>query len=245
MNLSAPNILPQPNILVVDDDPDICALIAAFLDRQGFTTGTAGNAKAMDRALNAAAAAGSPVDLIVLDRMMPGEDGISITRRMTAANGPAVIILSAMGEDICRIEGLDGGADDYLSKPVNPDELVSRIRAVLRRRSPTGAGRMASIAGWTLNLVRRELSTPAGVLVALTDGEFALMQAFAEAPGQTIPREALVARLHGGSRETFDRAIDVQVSRLRKKLERAGGEDGVHLIRTVRNGGYQVAASGR
>lgn len=231
------------NILIVDDDPEICALIASFLEGHGFQTATASDGRQMDQALAAATSAGVPVDLIVLDRMMPGEDGLSIARRIAVPDGPAVIILSAMGDGPHRIEGLDGGADDYLAKPVNPDELLSRIRAVLRRRAPTGLGRTASIGGWTLDLVRRELSTPAGVLVPLTESEFAMMQAFAEAPGQVIARETLVNRLHGGSRDTFDRAIDVQVSRLRKKLERAGGEQAAHLIRTVRNGGYQVAGA--
>lgn len=234
----------MPHILIVDDDPDIRDLIAEFLGRHGFLVATAGDGMAMDTALASARGGGRPVDLVVLDRMMPGEDGLAIARRLARGpDAPAIIILSAMGEDAHRIEGLDGGADDYLAKPVNPQELLSRVRAVLRRRAPAadGATRLG-FGGWTLDLVRRELSTPDGILVSLTDGEFLMLQAFAEQPGEPFTRDALVSRLHGGQQDTFDRAIDVQVSRLRKKLARVGGEPGQQLIRTVRNGGYMLAS---
>lgn len=236
----------MPNILVVDDDPEICALMAEFLSRNGFAVTTASDGTEMDAALATAGAAASAFDLIVLDRMMPGEDGLSIARRIAPeTDSPAIIILSAMGEDQHRIDGLDGGADDYLAKPVNPHELLSRIRAVLRRRAPSGSGATLSrFGGWTLDLLRRELSTPEGILVSLTDSEFMLLQAFAEAPAAIWTRESLVQRLHGSPQDTVDRAIDVQISRLRKKLGRVGGEAGLHLIRTVRNGGYLLDAGG-
>lgn len=233
----------MPHILIVDDDPEICSLIADFLSRQDYMVSTAADGVAMDRAISAARAAGQAVDLVVLDRMMPGENGLAIACRLSAAaSAPAIIILSAMGEDLHRIEGLDGGADDYLAKPVNPHELLSRIRAVLRRRAPHGRHTTAArFGGWTLDLVRRELFTPDGVLVSLTDSEFTLLQALAEQPGATCTREQLVARLHGGVHDTFDRAIDVQISRLRKKLGRISGDPGLQLVRTVRNGGYMLA----
>lgn len=233
----------MPHILIIDDDPEICSLIAEFLAQQDFTVTTATDGVTMDAAMSAARAAGHPVDLIVLDRMMPGEDGLAIARRISAAaSAPAIIILSAMGEDQHRIEGLDIGADDYLSKPVNPRELLSRIRAVLRRRAPHGTNATtASFGGWTLDLVRRELFTPDGVLVSLTDSEFTLLQILAEHSGAACTREQLVLRLHGGVHDTFDRAIDVQISRLRKKLGRISGDAGLQLVRTVRNGGYMLA----
>lgn len=227
-------------ILIVDDDPDIRDLIAEFLARHDFHVATAADGPSMDRAIDQAQQAGQPFDLLVLDRMMPGEDGLTITRRLASARGPAIIILSAMGEDSQRIEGLDGGADDYLAKPVNPQELLARIRAVLRRRASATAP-VAELGQWRLDLVRRELTAPGGVLVSLTDSEFAMLQLLADTPGKPVSREMLVARLHGGTRDTFDRAIDVQVSRLRKKLERVAGEAGLNLIRTVRNGGYSLA----
>jgi len=235
----------MPHILIVDDDPDICSLIAQFLARHGFAVSTAGDGAAMDAALADARSHHQPIELVVLDRMMPGDDGLSIARRLSKdADSPAIIILSAMGEDAHRIEGLDGGADDYLAKPVNPRELLSRIRAVLRRRAPAEtAATMVRFGGWAMDLVRRELSTPDGVLVSLTDSEFQLLQELAEHGGEACGREQLVARLHGGSHDTFDRAIDVQISRLRKKLARAGGDAGQHLIRTVRNGGYRLEAA--
>lgn len=236
----------MPHILIVDDDPDIRTLIADYLARQDFTVSTAGDGLEMEARLATARAGGQPIDLMVLDRMMPGEDGLAIAQRLSAdMQAPAIIILSAMGEDAHRIEGLDVGADDYLAKPVNPQELLSRIRAVLRRQAPRGGATIIGIGGWTLDLVRRQLSTPDGVLVSLTDSEFTLLQAFAEAPGQTCTREQLVGRLHGEQHDTFDRAIDVQISRLRKKLGRVGGEAGLHLIRTVRNGGYMLDVAPR
>jgi two-component system OmpR family response regulator len=225
-------------ILLVDDDAGIRQLIAAYLERHGHEVDTAADGAAMDALM-----AGTPHDLLILDRMMPGEDGLAITRRLAGASGMPIIILSAMGEDQDRIEGLDGGADDYLAKPVNPDELLARVRAVLRRRRdvPGDAARVLRFAGWQLDLVRRELTAPSGVLVSLTDGEFALLHALAATPGQVHARETLVADLHGGQRETFDRAVDVQVSRLRRKLEHSGGREAADLVRTVRNEGYVLA----
>lgn len=228
-------------ILLVDDDPGIRCVIAEYLGKQGYDVETAEDAGAMERSI---AGAAQPFDLMVLDVMMPGETGLSIARRMTAPEAPAIIMLSAMGADADRIAGLDSGADDYLAKPCNPRELLARIRAVLRRRqepqSPEAAGVLAEFAGWRLDLVRRTLRSPDAVLITLSDGEFGLLRAFVERPQCVLTRDELLTGSHGRDSETYDRAIDVQISRLRRKLDGASsGRDA--LIRTVRNGGYMFA----
>lgn len=226
-------------VLIVDDDPGIRDVISDFLTMHGFVVETAGDAAQMEQAL-----ARGPFDLLVLDVMLPGEDGLSICRRM-AEDGPPIIMLSAMGEDTDRIVGLELGADDYLPKPCNPRELLARIRAVLRRKTESkgpdgrhGAG--FEFAGWRLDLVRRELRAPEGVVVNLSSGEFSLLRALAERPQRVLTRDQLLDMARGPDTEAFDRAIDVQISRLRKKLEDGGG--GQDLIRTIRNEGYMFAA---
>ncbi len=227
----------MPNILLVDDDPGIRDLVSDFLGRHGYVVTTAEDGAAMDRAI---AQAEHPFDLIVLDLMMPGEHGLEIARRITGPGGPAIIMLSAMGDDSDRIVGLEVGADDYLSKPCNPRELLARIRAVLRRRiepSADPAGLVAEFDGWKLDLVRRELTSPEDVLISLSDGEFSLLRAFVEQPQQPLAREALLDLARGKGTEGYDRSIDVQISRLRRKLDSATRSH-EELIRTVRNEGY-------
>jgi len=226
----------KEHILVVDDDPGIRDLVAEFLIRHGYSVDTAADAKAVEKSLARAAP-----DLVVLDVMLPGEDGLSLCRRLARPDGPAIIMLSAMGEETDRIVGLELGADDYLPKPCNPRELLARVRAVLRRRGePRGAEESlqasCEFAGWRLDLVRHELRSPQGVVVNLSSGEFSLLRAFVERPQRILTRDQLLEFARGPSSEAFDRAIDVQISRLRRKLE--GGGDGVELIRTVRNEGY-------
>jgi two-component system OmpR family response regulator len=177
----------------------------------------------------------------VLDIMLPGEDGLAICRRLSAADGPAIIMLSAMGEETDRIVGLELGADDYLPKPCNPRELLARVRAVLRRRheprvSDERLAAACEFAGWRLDLVRHELRSPQGVVVNLSSGEFSLLRAFVERPQRVLTRDQLLEFARGPQSDAFDRAIDVQISRLRRKLEDGGG--GQELIRTVRNEGY-------
>jgi two-component system OmpR family response regulator len=184
------------------------------------------------------------VDLMVLDVMLPGEDGLSICRRM-AGGGPAIIMLSAMGEDTDRIVGLEIGADDYLAKPCNPRELLARIRAVLRRRqeprpSEERRGGILEFAGWRLDLVRRELRSPDSVVINLSSGEFSLLRALVERPQRVLTRDQLLDFARGPDTEAYDRAIDVQISRLRKKLD--DGNGGQELIRTIRNEGYMFRA---
>jgi two-component system OmpR family response regulator len=225
-------------ILMVDDDPGIRDVVSEFLGQQGYQVETAGDARGMEQALSK-----GPVDLIVLDVMMPGEDGLSICRRLTAQpGGPAIIMLSAMGEDTDRIVGLELGADDYLPKPCNPRELLARIRAVLRRRAEPqpsiedGMTATCHFAGWKLDLVRRELRSPEGVVVNLSSGEFSLLRAFVERPQRILTRDQLLDMARGRDSDAYDRAIDVQISRLRKKLD--DGSGGGELIRTIRSEGY-------
>jgi two-component system OmpR family response regulator len=227
-------------ILMVDDDPGIRDVVSDFLVRHGYSVETAADAQSMEKVL-----AQGPVDLIVLDVMLPGEDGLAICRRLSKPDGPAIIMLSAMGEETDRIVGLELGADDYLPKPCNPRELLARIRAVLRRRheprstdDTIGAG--CEFSGWRLDLVRRELRTPEGVVVNLSSGEFSLLRVFVERPQRVLTRDQLLDFARGPDTEAYDRAIDVQISRLRKKLE--DGSGGQELIRTIRNEGYMFTA---
>jgi two-component system OmpR family response regulator len=225
-------------ILMVDDDPGIRDVVSDFLSRHGYQVETAADAREMDQAI-----ARGAVDLVVLDIMMPGEDGLSICRRLAAGDGPPIIMLSAMGEETDRIVGLELGADDYLAKPCNPRELLARVRAVLRRAEQrnvkSGVEVACEFAGWRLDLVRRELRSPRGVVVNLSSGEFSLLRAFVERPQRVLTRDQLLDFARGPDSDAFDRAIDVQISRLRRKLDDGGGQD---LIRTVRNEGYMFMA---
>ena len=232
---AAGGALAPARIVVVDDDPGIRDVVHEFLSRHGYEVDTAADGAGLNRAL-----AKGPVDLVVLDVMLPGEDGLAICKRLAAAEGPAVIMLSAMGEETDRIVGLELGADDYLPKPCNPRELLARVRAVLRRRgegprAESHLGAQCEFAGWRLDLVRRELRTPEGVVVNLSGGEFSLLRTFVERPQRVLTRDQLLDLARGPDSDAYDRAIDVQISRLRKKLDDGGGAD---LIRTVRNEGY-------
>ncbi len=225
-------------ILIVDDDPGIRDVVSEFLTRHGYQVETAADGKQMDAALDR-----EGYDLVVLDLMMPGEDGLAICRRLSAdPGGPAIIMMSAMGEETDRIVGLELGADDYVPKPCNPRELLARVRAVLRRRTeprddrPMGAA--CEFAGWRLDLVRRELRSPAGIVVNLSSGEFSLLRAFVEHPQRVLTRDQLLDYARGRDSEAYDRAIDVQISRLRRKLDDNG--DG-ELIRTIRSEGYMFS----
>jgi two-component system OmpR family response regulator len=232
---------PAARILVVDDDPGVREVLAEFLRGHGYAVETAEDGCGMDAAM-----ASFAPDLIVLDLMMPGEDGLSICKRLSADNGPAVIMLSAMGEETDRIVGLELGADDYLPKPCSPRELLARTKAVLRRRregpSPETSASAIEFDGWSLDLVRRELRSAAGVVVNLSGGEFHLLRVLVERPGRVLTRDQLLDLARGPSSEAFDRAIDVQISRLRKKLEDGAGRD---PIRTVRGEGYMFAGTVR
>lgn len=236
-------------ILIVDDDEGIRTLIGEFLEKHGFSIATAADPADMRDQM-----ARETFDLIVLDVMMPREDGLSALRQL-GADAPPVIMLSAVGSDVDRIVGLEMGAADYLAKPCNPRELLARIRAVLRRPAAAaandapaapaaasdGTGPCLCFAGWRLDLGQRLLHDPAGRLIALTDGEFRLLRAFAEHPRRVLSRDQLLDWSRGTESEQFDRAIDVQLSRLRRKL--AEGEGGADIIRTMRNEGYLFVPS--
>jgi len=222
-------------ILIVDDDQGIRDLVSEFLGRHGYEVETAADGVEMERALARKAA-----DLVVLDVMMPGEGGLSLCRKLSRPGGPAIIMLSAMGEEVDRIVGLELGADHYVPKPCNPRELLARVRSVLRRRrEPRGEDGLSATCefnGWRLDLVRHELRSPEGAMVNLSSGQFSLLRAFVERPQRVLTRDQLLEFARGPLSDAFDRAIDVQVSRLRRKLQdNAEGED---LIRTVRNEGY-------
>ncbi len=231
----------SPHILIVDDDREIRDLLAHFLAKHGYRVDVAADGRAMQKALGE-----WRIDLVVLDLMLPGEDGLVLCRRLRAESNVPVIMLTAMGEDIDRIVGLEIGADDYVPKPFNPRELLARIKAVLRR---TGAAAPAgpadegalSFAGWRLEPAARSLAAPDGASVVLTAGEFELLAALVERPRRVMSREQLLDLTRGREAAPFDRSIDVQISRLRRKIETDPAKP--ELIKTVRNGGYVFAAA--
>ncbi|KRG84579.1 transcriptional regulator [Stenotrophomonas daejeonensis] len=229
-------------LLVVDDDSDIRGLLAEQLGRAGYAVSTAADGAQMRQAL-----AREHVDLIVLDLNLPREDGLSLCRELRARSSTPVIMLTARAEPIDRVLGLEMGADDYLAKPFEPRELLARIRNVLRRTEALPANleplamRRATFSGWVFDLERRHLVDPAGRVVMLSGAEFRLLRVFVAHANKVLSREQLVALSSGRSYEAQDRAIDLQVSRLRQKLGDAGGSDG--LVKTVRNEGYVFASA--
>lgn len=222
-------------ILVVDDDASIRDAIAEFLGGHGYVVRTANNAVACEQELTRAAA-----DLIVLDVMMPGEDGLSLCRRLAPAGAP-ILMLSALDAVTDRIVGLEVGAWDYLTKPFEPRELLARVRALLRRPRMVRAenGRTndgITFAGWWLNVEQRRLRDPAGRPLSLSEGEHALLAALVRRPGHILTRDMLLDLARGLDASSYDRAIDIAISRLRRKLAEA---DPAPLIETVRGVGYR------
>jgi two-component system, OmpR family, response regulator len=227
-----------PHILVVEDDHEIGILVAKYLRTNEYRVTTAKDAREMDCAL-----AASRIDLLVLDLNLPGEDGLSICRRLRAQGSPIpIVMLTAKGEEIDRIIGLEMGADDYLPKPFNPRELLARIKSVLRRRTleveSIGEVRVQafSFAGWQLNVTVRELFSPQGAKVTVTGAEFDLLHAFCERPGRVLSRDQLLDLTQGRFGGPYERSIDVLVSRLRHKIEPDPKDP--EIIKTVRAGGY-------
>lgn len=242
------------HILIVDDDQEICALLIQFLGAQGFRVSAVGDGPAMRKAM-----AAGDVDLVVLDLMLPGEDGLSLCRDLRAASDVPIIMLTAMGGETDRVVGLEMGADDYLAKPFSARELLARVKAVLRRLggraampptsdqpvSPRGGPHQAifAFAGWALDAGRRRLRSPDGVLVELTGGEFDVLLAFLLNPQRVLDRDELLGLARGRVSGPEDRTIDVQVGRLRRKLE--DDPKTPELIKTVRGGGYVLATEVR
>ncbi len=234
---------PTAHILVVDDDREIRDLLARFLAKHGFRVTTAQDGKEMHRAL-----ADWGIDLVVLDLMLPGEDGLSLCRNLRAKSQIPVIMLTMMGEETDRIVGLEMGADDYIAKPFNPRELLARMKAVLRRtNSVTAAGNRFSPAsyktlrfnGWALDLALRRLESPQQLIVELTSGEFETLIALVEHPQRVLSRDQLLDLTHSRVEVPFDRSVDMQISRLRHKIEVDPKKP--ELIKTVRGGGYVFA----
>ena len=202
-------------ILVVDDDTELCSLLKSYLEDHSYTVASVGDGIEMDQFL-----ANKTTDLIILDLMLPGEDGLSLARRLRQASDIPVIMLSARGEEIDRIIGLEMGADDYLAKPFNPRELLARIKALLRRSTTTqqATTRSYRFSSFHLDVVQQQLLNN-NQPVPLTTGEFSLLRVLVENPDQELSRDDLVQKLKGYERQPYDRSIDVCITRLRKKIE--------------------------
>lgn len=230
------------SILVVDDDHEIRGLLAEYLEKHGYRVTTAADGTQMEGALRVD---GSPVDLVVLDLTLPGEDGLDLCRKLRTHSALPVIMLTARGESYDRILGLETGADDYLTKPFEPRELLARIRSVLRRlQQPVetlAKAKSLHFAGWTVDLTARHLISPEQVLVALSGAEFRLLKVFLDHPSQILSRDQLLSLTQGRDAENFDRSIDLQVSRLRLKLNEDARTP--QLIKTVRSEGYIFSAA--
>lgn len=229
----------SPHIMLVEDDREIRVLVSRFLRSNDMRVSTTADGREMDRMLR-----DNRIDLIVLDIMLPGEDGLSICRRLRASSRVPMIMLTAKGEDIDRIVGLEIGADDYVTKPFNPRELLARIRAVLRRGAidtVEGArtGSVLTFDGWRLDPNVRQLHDPEGTRVALTGAEFDLLLVFCERPRRVLSRDQLIDLTQGRTAAPLERSVDVLVSRLRQKMEKEPKEP--TLIQTIRSGGYMFS----
>jgi DNA-binding response OmpR family regulator len=233
-------------ILVVDDDPGLRELLQEYLTREGYEVAVVADGIAMEHYLQQAT-----VNLVILDLMLPGEDGLSLARKLRAGGRLPIIMLSARGEDVDRIIGLEVGADDYLAKPFNPRELLARIRAVLRRHeteqvapvaSPATPGPQYRFGKFQLDLNTRSL-TQNGAQVSLTSGEFELLRIFTDHPNRVMNRDVLMDMMKGYERSPFDRSIDVRVTRLRRKIET--DPTAPEYVRTVWGEGYLFTPSGK
>lgn len=230
-------------LLLVDDEATLREPLADYLVRQGFVVDQAGSAAEARTRLRDA-----PPDLVLLDIMMPGEDGLSLCRHLAESQAIPTILLTARGEATDRIVGLEIGADDYVTKPFEPRELVARIRSVLRRASKGAAAAFEEehdflFDGWRLDPLKRKLTDPEGAVVAISSVEFRLLMAFLDHPRQVLDRDRLLDMVQGREAHLFDRAVDNQISRLRRKIE--ADSRNPTLIQTVWGGGYMLAADVR
>ncbi|MDP5238172.1 response regulator [Uliginosibacterium sp. 31-16] len=226
-------------ILVVDDDPELTELLRSYLGGNGYIVETACDGKSMRGLID-----GFVPDLLILDVMLPGEDGLSLCRNLRASSRLPILMLTARGDDMDRIIGLEMGADDYLPKPFNPRELLARVRSILRRaedhESRGRASTLLHFAGWTLDLAAHNLIGSDGVVIALSTGEFRLLHVLAETPNCVFSRDQLTDALAGRDAGPFDRTIDVMISRLRRRLNDDARDP--QLIKTVRSEGYMLVA---
>jgi two-component system OmpR family response regulator len=231
----------KDSILIVDDDAEIRELLFEYFDQQGFQTSMAKDGKEMWSILD-----NNRVDLIVLDLMLPGDDGLVLCRNLRSRSQIPVIMLTARGEETERIIGLEMGADDYLAKPFNPRELLARIKSILRRSRSLSASisnqacRYYCFSEWKLDTVARHLISPDDVVIALSGGEYQLLHVFLTHPNRVLSRDQILDFSHGRELQPFDRSIDVMVSRLRRHLQDTGNPK---FIKTIRNEGYTFAAS--
>ena len=230
--------MPQPTrILIVDDDPEILLLLSGYLSGFGFVATGVGDGDGMRAAL-----AADTYDLVILDLMLPGENGLTLCRELRAGSNLPIIMLTARGEYADRVVGLELGADDYVVKPFDPRELVARINTVLRRlktagdRQEPGLADEVGFAGWRLNRTTRQLTSPQKLVVPLSNAEFRLLWTFIESPQRILSRDQLLDAARGKMAEAFDRSIDLLVSRLRQKLD--DDPKAPALIKTIRGEGY-------
>ncbi len=228
------------HLLIVDDDREIRALLKRFFSKQSFRVSTAGDGAEMQEILD-----GWKIDLVVLDRMLPGKDGLTICADLRERSHVPVVMLTVLGEENDRIDGFNAGVDDYLTKPFNPHELLARVKSVLRRThkippsNHDNSNRVLEFGAWRLDISRRQLRSSGGMLVDLSSKEFDLLVTLVEHPGRTLSRDQLLDLTGGQTEIPFDRKIDMQVSRLRRKIE----EDPKNpvIIQTVRGGGYRFS----
>ena len=224
-------------IAVVEDDPDISQMMVSYMTEHGFEVTPARSGRDLDRVLS-----GGTIDCVILDVGLPGEDGLSICRRLRGKSSVPIIMVTARSTETDRIVGLEIGADDYLPKPFNPRELVARVRAVMRRSAmgepppPPPAPKTLLFEGWRLDMARRQLFDPNDAPRALTSGEFNILSIFCQNSRKVLSRDDLLDLLHGRAAAVFDRSIDVQISRLRRKIEINLKDPS--FIKTVRYGGY-------
>lgn len=231
------------HVLIVDDDDDIRSLLSEFLERNRLTVFQASDGEVMKNVIKL-----QHIDLVVLDLNLPGEDGLSLCRQLRSTSNLPIIMLTAKSDPIDRIIGLETGADDYVCKPFEPLELLSRIRTVLRR-TQQGALSESNVresvrlhfSGWILDLTARHLLDPKGVIISLSGAEFRLLKMFLDRPNRILNRDQIMDIMHGRDAGAFDRSIDLQVSRLRQKIEQ--DQKAPMIIKTVRNEGYILTTS--
>lgn len=234
----------QLKILIVDDDPDICELLQDYLQKQDFNVVTRANGSDIVEVLEQ-----EQIDLVVLDVMLPGEDGLNICQRIRQHCAVMIIMLSAMGDDTDKIVGIEMGADDYLAKPFNPRELLARIKGLVRRtRGDVGQQRQQAslvkvtnihFSNWTVDRNKRKLISPEAVTIPLTNGEYELLLTLLENSNRVLNRDQLLNITHNRDAGPFDRTIDVQIGRIRKKIE--ADPKNPKFIETIRGGGYQFS----